>query len=101
MRSVNFQWAAFASSVTQISFASECIDSTPTKTIERVCVSPTSKEQICLLCAKDIVKKDFIGHRPQTKVRERDFYSRGGGGGGGGGLPYEMVRGCSSSRLGV
>ena len=30
----------------------ECPDSTPTKSIERVCVSPSSKEQICLLCAK-------------------------------------------------
>ena len=30
----------------------ECADSTPTKSIERVCVSPSSKEQICLLCAK-------------------------------------------------
>ena len=30
----------------------ECADSTPTKSIERVCLSPSSKEQICLLCAK-------------------------------------------------
>ena len=30
----------------------ECTDSTPTESIERVCVSPSSKEQICLLCAK-------------------------------------------------
>ena len=30
----------------------ECADSTPSKSIERVCVSPSSKEQICLLCAK-------------------------------------------------
>ena len=30
----------------------ECADSTPTKSIERVCVSPSSKEQICSLCAK-------------------------------------------------
>ena len=30
----------------------ECPDSTPPKSIERVCVSPSSKEQICLLCAK-------------------------------------------------
>ena len=30
----------------------ECPDSTPTKSIKRVCVSPSSKEQICLLCAK-------------------------------------------------
>ena len=30
----------------------ECPDSTPTKSIERVCVSPSLKEQICLLCAK-------------------------------------------------
>ena len=37
----------------QVSFSmAECADSTPTKSIERVCVSPSSKEQICLLCAK-------------------------------------------------
>ena len=30
----------------------ECADSTPSKSIERVCVSPSSTEQICLLCAK-------------------------------------------------
>ena len=36
-----------------VSFSmAECVDSTPTKSIERVCVSPSSKEQICLLCAK-------------------------------------------------
>ena len=37
----------------------ESIGSTPTKTIERVCVSPGSKEQICLLCSKEITNKDF------------------------------------------
>ena len=37
----------------------ECADSTPTKSIERVCVSPSSKEQICLLCAKVVSNKDF------------------------------------------
>ena len=37
----------------------ESIGFTPTKTIERVCVSPGSKEQICLLCTKEIRNKDF------------------------------------------
>ena len=37
----------------------ECADSTPTKSIERVCVSPSSKEQICLLCAKVVSNNDF------------------------------------------
>ena len=32
---------------------------TPTKTIERVCVSKSSKEQICLLCTEVITDKDF------------------------------------------
>ena len=35
------------------------IGSTPTKTIERVCVSKSSKEQICLLCTEVITDKDF------------------------------------------
>ena len=37
----------------------ECPDSTPNKSIERVCVSPSSKEQICLLCAKVVPNSDF------------------------------------------
>ena len=37
----------------------ECPDSTPTKSIERVCVSPSSKEQICLLCAEVVSNSDF------------------------------------------
>lgn len=37
----------------------ECHDSTPTKSIERVCGSPSSKEQICLLCAKVVSNSDF------------------------------------------
>ena len=37
----------------------ECADSTPTKSIERVCVSPSSKEQICFLCAKVVSNNDF------------------------------------------
>ena len=44
--------------ISQITFA-ESIGFTPTKTIERVCVSPGSKEQICLLCTKEIRNKDF------------------------------------------
>ena len=35
------------------------IGSTPTKTIERVWVSKSSKEQICLLCTEVITDKDF------------------------------------------
>ena len=49
--------------VSQITFElnrmAESIGSTPTKTIERVCVSPASKEQICLLYTKGITNKDF------------------------------------------
>lgn len=33
--------------------------STPTKTITRISVSPCSKEQICLICAKEVVKNDY------------------------------------------
>ena len=36
-----------------------CISFTPTKTIEHVCVSPVSKDQIWLLCAEVITYKDF------------------------------------------
>ena len=44
----------------KITFGSaESIGFTPTKKIERVCVSPGSKEQICLLCTKEIRSKDF------------------------------------------
>ena len=34
-------------------------EDTPTKTIDRICVSPGSKESICLLCAKDIENSDY------------------------------------------
>ena len=37
----------------------ECPDSTPTKSIECVCVSPSSKEEICLLRAKVVSNSDF------------------------------------------
>ena len=37
----------------------EIIGSTATKTIEGVCVSNSSKEQICLLCTEVITDKDF------------------------------------------
>jgi len=37
----------------------ESIGSTPTKTIECVCVSPAWKEQICLPYTKVITNKDF------------------------------------------
>ena len=33
--------------------------STPTKTITRVAVSPCSKEQICFLCAKQVVNNEY------------------------------------------
>ena len=47
----------------------ECADSTPTKSIERVCLSPSSKEQICLLCAKVVSNNDF--RRKLTTSRGR------------------------------
>ena len=37
----------------------EIISSTPTKTIERVCVSNLSKEQLCFLRTEVITDKDF------------------------------------------
>ena len=52
----------------------ECPDSTRAKSIERVCVSPSSKEQICLLCAKVVSNSDFrrklttSGGRKKTKT---------------------------------
>ena len=52
----------------------EFADSTPTKSIERVCVSPSSKEQICLLWAKVVSNNDFrrklttSGGRKKTKT---------------------------------
>ena len=69
----------------------ECADSTPTKSIEHVCVSPSSKEQICLLCAKVVSNNDFrrklttSGGRKKTKKTcfnpsqywERRFHNQG------------------------
>ena len=64
----------------------QCVDSTPTKSIERVCVSPSSKEQICLLCAKVVSNNDFrrklmtSGGRKKTKTcfnLESIFYNQG------------------------
>ena len=52
----------------------ECVDSTPTKSIECVCVSPSSKEQICLLYEKVVSNNDFwrklmtSGGRKKTKT---------------------------------
>ena len=52
----------------------ECPDSTPTKSTERVCVSPSLKEQICILCAKVVSNSDFrrklttSGGRKKTKT---------------------------------
>ena len=43
--------------VSHITFA-KIIGSTPTKSIERVCVSKSSKKQICLLCTEVITDKD-------------------------------------------
>ena len=37
----------------------ECPDSTPTKSIERVCVSPSSEEEMFLLRAKVVSNSDF------------------------------------------
>ena len=48
-RGVTRIWGFICESLTSMA---ECADSTPSKSIERVCVSPSSKEQICLLCAK-------------------------------------------------
>ena len=55
-------WLAFGVSgfiCESLTSMAECPDSTPTKSIERVCVSPSSKEQICLLCAKVVSNSDF------------------------------------------
>ena len=61
----------------------ESIGSTPTKAIKRVCGSPVSKDQICLLCTKVITNKEFKrklttsgGQKKKTKAcDEIDFYS--------------------------
>ena len=68
----------------------ECAVSTPTKSIEGVCLSPSSKEQICLLCTKVFSNNDFrrklmtSGGRKKTKLVsissqywERRFHNRG------------------------
>ena len=70
-------WLAFGVSgfiCESLTSMAECADSTPTKSIERVCVSPSSKEQICLLCAKVVSNNDFrrkltsSGGRKKTKT---------------------------------
>ena len=77
-RAKNGEWRDSHSGF-QVSFASPWLqwrnaDSTPTKSIERVCVSPSSKEQICLLCAKVVSNNDFrrklttSGGRKETKT---------------------------------
>ena len=54
--------------------AAECPDSTLTKSSELVCASPSSKEQICLLCGKVVSNSDFrrklttSGSRKKTKT---------------------------------
>ena len=48
-----------------------CADSTPTKSIEHVCVSPSSKEQICLLCAKVVSNNDFRRKLTTSGGREK------------------------------
>ena len=63
-RAKNGEWCDSAFGVSGLiceSFApmAEFADSTPTKSIERVCASPSSKEQICLLCAKVVFNNDF------------------------------------------
>ena len=77
-------WLAFGVSgfiCESLTSIAECVDSTPSKSIERVCVSPSSKEQICLLCAK---ADDF--RRPEkyknlfqscSQYWERRFHSQG------------------------
>ena len=70
-------WLAFGVSgfiCASLTSMAECADSTPTKSIERVCLSPSSKEQICLLCAKVVSNNDFrrklmtSGGRKKTKT---------------------------------
>ena len=41
---------------------------TPTKTIERVCVSPASKDQICLLFTNKDFKRKLTGGQKETKA---------------------------------
>ena len=56
----------------------ECADSTPTKSIERVCLSPSSKEQICLLCAKVVSNNDVrrkLTQRPQAAGKKQKLVS--------------------------
>ena len=70
-------WLAFGVSgfiCESLTSMAECPDSTLTKSIERVCVSPSSKEQICLLCAKVVSNSDFrrklttLGGQKTTKT---------------------------------
>ena len=52
-------WLVTGVSGNLVNWTAKIIGSTPTKTIERVCVSKSSKEQICLLCTEVITDKDF------------------------------------------
>ena len=58
----------------------ECADSTLSKSIERVCLSPSSKEQICLLCAKvdDLRRPEKNKNLFQSRVNigKRDFTTK-------------------------
>ena len=76
-RAKNGEWRAFRVSgfiCESLTSMAEGADSTPSKSIERVCVSPSSKEQICLLCAKVVPNNDFrrklttSGSREKTKT---------------------------------
>ena len=55
-------WLAFGVSgfiCESLTSMTECPDSTPTKSTERVCLPPSSKAQICFLCAKVVSNNDF------------------------------------------
>ena len=41
---------------------------TPTKTIERVCVSPVLKDQICLLFTNEVFKQKLTSGQKETKA---------------------------------
>ena len=49
----------------------EYTDSTPSRSIERVCASPSSKEQICFLCAKVVSNNDFRRKLTTSGGREK------------------------------
>ena len=44
------------------------LEEIPTKTIERVCVSPASKDQICLLFTNKDIKRKLTSEQKKTKA---------------------------------